>query len=183
MGLYLTVPQGVTSRRAQGVFVFEGNAIVCLYPRKDKSDTIYFNDSGDNNHHYEKILEYASDHKLDHIEIALPDILDDEQVEFVFEYLSNYLLDKEISIGLLVTSHFFINKYHESINFYGITTVGTEPPVYKLEKRFKAKAPRPKRDYEGHALSFCLITSTPAPKNKAPRNKESIRLDELSNLI
>lgn len=182
MGLYLTIPQSITSRRAQGVFVFERNAITCLFDNQFKVEDIYTNESGDNNYHYEKILEYASNNKLEHIEIALPDTLDNEQVEFVFEYLSNYLLDKEISIGLLVTNRLFIDKYQEIIDYYGVTIINPFIKEIVSEKVHFSKA-------QGHELSnvrFCLVDVCGSPRAKKSsrkpkadyKNVQTIKLDE-----
>lgn len=133
MGLYLVERYDIHNRQVDGVFSF--NEHKCVLIKHDKIETlfVFVNRSLDS---YKKIIEYAEKNRFNSFEIEITDY---EYFEELLSYLSTYLLDKDLSIGILSIGSHFIDDNRDMIKRYGVT-MANKPIMMmnclKLEKDF-----------------------------------------------
>ena len=181
MGLYLSYSKNINSRTTKAVFFFWDTKLV-LKSYKGKEELLS-NTNPKSIETYTLINGCALNRNFDNYEILLDDSLDEQDLKNLLNYLSNYLLDKEISIGLLTNNPRFIDNNFELFDGYGVTipktihfksnmNVGVMKCCYiKVDAPSGAPiAPKAKRK------------STPIPKPKTIKLKESFH-DQLLKLI
>lgn len=123
MGLYLSYSKNIYRRRVKEVFFFKAMSVFSV---ANKTTTELLNNIEPKiTNVITFINECASNNNSDNYEIVLNDSLNEQDLKNLLQYLSNYLLDKEISIGLLTTNKRFIDDHYELFDSYGVTTAPT----------------------------------------------------------
>ena len=128
MGLYLAFTSKLINRKSGSVFYFDKEKCVLKQGRKTESLFEYKIEHGLSI--YRKIVSIAESKKLDSYEMVL--INDFSLKEFLI-FLTDYLLDKDISIGLLTFDAELINNERELLESFGVTYPNAELHKYRNE--------------------------------------------------
>ena len=116
MSLYFVYTPSINDRRTDYIFYFK-NTHCLLKSNKGESNIVFDVHNVDLNT-YKQVVSFAEHNKLNAYEI----LLDKSVLQELFIYFSNYLLDKDISIGLLTTDIDLIEQNQSLLDTYGITT-------------------------------------------------------------
>lgn len=116
MSLYFVYTPNVKLRRADLVFFFEGNS--CRLTHSDRVPRTPFEFENIDLDAYKQIVDFAEEHKFSAYEIMLSGR---EPLEEILKFLSEYLFDRDLSIGLLTADRDSIDENQELLNQYGIT--------------------------------------------------------------
>lgn len=129
MGLYFVYVKDLSNRFNDHIFCFKQNKCY-LYSKEDEYSEL-FNVDKDILDTYKKIVLYASNNGLDAYEICLDN---QTPIKELLNCLYSYLLDKDISIGLLSNSGDFVNQNEALMNEYGVTIIDHE--ALELKRRY-----------------------------------------------
>ena len=141
MGLYLTYTKNIYRRRAKAVFFFRDNSVFLIAHRTTTG--VLPNLESNNIDSYESLLDYACNNNIDGYEILLDKTLQEKELNNILGYISNYLLDKELSIGLLTREQCFIDKNDKLLKNYGVTVA---EPFTRMESAAPKKSQREHED-------------------------------------
>lgn len=119
MGLYLTCTRNIYRRKAKAVFFFRDNSAFLIAHKSTKE--ILPNLKSNNVDSFKLLLEYASNNSIDGYEILLDKTLNKPELNNILKYISDYLLDKELSIGLLTKDASFYDINYKLFKEYGVT--------------------------------------------------------------
>ena len=125
MGLYFIYVENIENRVNNHVFFFWKGK--CFIRENEKDKKFLFNVRNVTTNTYKKIVNYASKQKYDAFEILLPN---SKPIHELLDYLYEYLLDEDVSIGLLSTDSFFVDNNEKLIRNYG----GTIPKSLRLDE-------------------------------------------------
>lgn len=117
MSLYFVYTSNINNRSAESVFYFHDN--YCVRRFKNQISHPLFELGPQNIESYKLINKYAEDNNLDSYEILLRD---ETPLNDLLEYLSNYLLDHDISIGLLTNERSMLYINLDLLISYGVTS-------------------------------------------------------------
>ncbi len=177
MGLYITYSFDISKRQTGAVFFFKQNK--CFeYKKKAEPKELFDVDKIDINA-YKKISSFAEQRKLDAYEVVL---YDRTLLKDVLEYYSIYLLDKDISIGILTDDDDLIESEEDMIDSFGVNHSSFESLLtsasifeYRMEM---APVRRKKQTAEPRfTLDYCIIQNSSGPKPSPSANK-AIKLEE-----
>ena len=171
MGLYIAYSVDVNSRNASAIFSFQ-NGYYFLFEQGSKI-SLSLKSSNDLLTTYKKIVRYAFDRHLDSYEIEL---IGYENTRELLEFLSKYLIDKDITIGLITSDESIIESNKKFLDDCGAAyaktnvdfsiffeTVSTAPkfkvssdetfsPTIQYSKRLTKKS-KPTH-YENHTITL-----------------------------
>lgn len=168
MGLYIVYTPSITERKSEYVFFESGHQCFRLEGRKE---ILLFDLPNEKLSLYKQIINYTEKERIDSFEIVLPK---DESLVNVFMFLCNYLLDKDVSIGLLTTDPKLIDKHDELITSFGITTVS--------KTDFVSEPQWDKGQFCFELLTTPILRKEVHPKAKIHKKpsgpKSTIKLDE-----
>ena len=119
MGLYLTYTKNIYKRRVKAVFFFRDGSVFLIKSKTTKEALPNLDDH--NTDSYKQLFDYASNNNIDGFEILLDNSLGNSELNNIIGYISDYLLDKELSIGLLTKEQRFIEKNRKLLDNYGVT--------------------------------------------------------------
>ena len=155
MGLYFAYASDISLRKVSSIFCFKNHQ--CLLRENNRFLLIDGIDS------IEDIVRYAANKKIDSYEILLdkkPHLKD------ILSFLTNYLLDKDISIGLLTNDSGLINKRRKTLDFFGVNYPKEIEPI----------------SYASASINYDEVEANGMPKLKrcrmAPKPSPKIELDE-----
>ena len=183
MGLYITTSRDISKRNSSHVFYFNYGGIFCL---NNKVSQIIDKNPND----VDIILNYCKKHHIDGYEIVIDKYKNQNEIISLFDHLSKYLVDKDVSIGLLTTDDGFIRRHMDLIERFGISY-----PFSALygKSHFKSASPKEKpvrkqsTDHKHFGLYYTLLPSDPEPeskkKTKEERIKPLIEQDSVSNIV
>ncbi len=150
MSLYFVYTSNINNRSAESVFYFRDN--YCVRRFKNQISHPLFELGPQNIESYNLINKYAEDNNLDSYEILLSD---DTPLSNLLEYLSNYLLNHDISIGLLTNERSMFYENLDLLNSYGVTSSNmlfshsscvsgpSLPFVLEFKERKECASPKP----------------------------------------
>ena len=127
------------------------------------------------------VIRYIELHRLDNVEILLPDI-DTSHINEMFDIAARYLEDNDVSIGFLTKEQDFIKEHQAMLDGFGVTysLSKPEPEIIKVEK-VRTK-PKPKIEYpNGSANDFLSMCATEKIRSPRPQDKTNLVLDEPFN--
>lgn len=142
MGLYIAYTSDVRKRQANTVFFFHHNK--CLSLEDNIVSKPHFEVKTNDIQAYQQIVSIAEKHSLDSYEIV---INEESLLEKLLDFLTNYLLDKDLSIGLITEDDQLIKNNKELIDSYGVNSPLTRSDIYdtlileRPEPRMAAKGP------------------------------------------
>ena len=140
MSLYFAYTPNVKTRKAELVFFFESNR--CYLTHSDRVPRIPFEFENVDLNTYKQIVAFAEEHRLSEYEIMLSG---NEPLEEILEFLSNYLLDNDASIGLLTSNIDSIELNRELLERFGVTV----PNPYIARDFFENFAPTRQKETRG----------------------------------
>lgn len=181
MSLYIAHTQNIINRSSDYIFYFSNRNLFCLI---NKQPHLLFEDLNGDIDDIDNIFNYCESHHIDSYEIVIDGYQSEEELNLLFENASNYLLLKDVSIGLLTLDEDFIDDHMRMIKYYGITY--STPPInlfmcsYKPNLEPTAKQKRVPRSHD-EQLRFCVV-ATPKPHESTKKKTASnIVLDESFN--
>ena len=164
MSLYISYTSNIKSRKVP-VFYYEDKKCCLL---NNRESTVIFDVKQYGISLYQKIINYIEKEKMASFEILLNT---DDYLEQIISYLSMYLLDKELSIGLLTNDQSVIDANEEIIDAYGLFVprrfdiVECAIEVRLPSKKRKSSLGKPTVDFfedsAGHTIHKC--------ENRKPR--------------
>lgn len=125
MSLYFAYTPNISTRKANSVFVPKGNSFFLKQGKKNLKEVFSFEKIQIGN--YQKIVAYAEASKMDSFEMVLSN---SELLESLLSFLSQYLLDKDVSIGIITTDEELIEKENKLLNSFGVTL--SKPGIHHL---------------------------------------------------
>lgn len=127
MGLYLTYTRNIYRRRVKSIFFFKDNSLFVIL---NKTKIEVFSDIEPNPlTNFKALIEHAEYKHISDYEIVLDKSLEESILDSILEYISSYLLDKELSIGLLTKEIDFIENNRSLFEKYGITVASSSHPL------------------------------------------------------
>lgn len=115
MGLYIAYAFDISKRQTGAVFFFKQNK--CYSFEKKGEPKELFGVKNIDVNAYKQVASYAEQHKLDAYEVVL---YNNTLLNGVLEFFSSYLLDKDISIGILTDDEDLIESEEDLIDSYGV---------------------------------------------------------------
>ena len=143
MSLYFVYTPSIKNRRADYVFYFENSK--CFLMSNNNESNVIFDAPKQSLDAYKNIVRFAERNKLSAYEVLLSDI---KTIQRLLKYFSNYLSEKDLSIGLLTTDINLIEDNQKILDDYGITTSNVHSDFIYSEKTHISYKPRPNRDVE-----------------------------------
>lgn len=116
MGLYITRTNKLSSRKVDHIFFFnKNNELIDLVNKKE----VVVNSNNDSSKldSFKSIVEYASSQNINAYEILVEK---DNPLEDIVVFLTNYILDKELSIGLITKDQELINSHVDFLEENGV---------------------------------------------------------------
>lgn len=182
MSLYIAHTKNIINRSSDYIFYFSNRNLFCLI---NKQPHLLFEDLNGDIDDIDNIFNYCESNHIDSYEIVIDGYQSEEELNLLFENASNYLLLKDVSIGLLTLDEDFIDEHIRMIDYYGITY--SMPPVnlfmcsYKPNLEPSAKQKRTPGSHN-EQLRFCVV-ATPKPHESTKKKTASnIVLDESFNI-
>ena len=182
MSLYIAHTQNIVNRSSDYIFYFSNRNLFCLI---NKQPHLLFEDLNGDIDDIDNIFNYCESNHIDSYEIIIDGYQSEEELNLLFENVSNYLLLKDVSIGLLTLDEDFIDEHMRVIDYYGITY--SMPPVNLFMCSYKPNlkpSTKQKRTPGSHneQLRFCVV-ATPEPQKPLKKTTASnIVLDESFNI-
>ena len=137
MSLYIAYSPDIKTRRSESIFYFRSKYCFLLKNGKKTSHAFKYEELTIDV--YRRVLEYTQKKRLDSYEVVLSSNVD---LRFLLSYLSNYLLNKDISIGLITSNSTFINRNKNILFSYGVTCSGISyKPKYNDNIRYSLMMP------------------------------------------
>lgn len=138
MGLYIAFTPDIYCRKSSCVFFVEDD--ICYLKSGRRRKISLFGLGKDHLQAFKDIIDYALSNKIDSFETLL---FNSSYLKELICYLSNYLLDKDLSIGLLTTDRFLIDENEELLKKYGVTcsnpNLFNEYKALSIHPSFKAE--------------------------------------------
>ena len=182
MGLYIVYTSDIRTRQANTVFFFHHNKCLCL--ENNIVSKPLFDVDSDSIESYKKVVAFSEEHKLDSYEVFIDNEL---LLKDLLEFFSNYLLDKDLSIGLLTDDNLLITTNENLIDSYGVN-YSSFHPVFEDDGVLETSGLKTNLDGLTFKKILCKKTirtesaSHPSAVKKAPRTYKpklaSIELDE-----
>ena len=176
MSLYFSYTPNISTRRANNIFIPKSNLFFLKQGKKDLKEIFAFQKLQIDS--YQKIVIYAETNRIDSFEIVL---LDSNLLEELLSFLSQYLLDKDVSIGIITTDEELIEKENKLLNSFGVTL--SRPGIHHLvDDVFSPSFCIAKADIAGEKEDedFCVNglpnQSLRISKRKPTRTKEKARV-------
>lgn len=176
MSLYFSYTPNISTRRANNIFIPKSNLFFLKQGKKDLKEIFAFQKLQIDS--YQKIVIYAETNRIDSFEIVL---LDNNLLEELLSFLSQYLLDKDVSIGIITTDEELIEKENKMLNSFGVTL--SRPGIHHLvDDVFSPSFCIAKADIAGEKEDedFCVNglpnQSLRISKRKPTRTKEKARV-------
>lgn len=179
MSLYFAYTPDIDSRRVDYIFFFENNG--CFLSSNNKSPSILFELESFDLNTYKQIIVFAEEHRLSSYEIMLSN---EAPLEEILKFLSTYLSDKDLSIGLLTNDR---NINNSLLDRYGVTSsyprvIKNKHNDYYYDELECLGAPPSPNGHPDFAIGSVLDLGSPAPKKKSKKNRidkiYGIELDE-----
>lgn len=175
MGLYITYSFDISKRQTGAVFFFKQNK--CFeYKKKAEPKELFDVEKIDINA-YKKISSFAEQHKLDAYEVVL---YDRALLKDVLEYYSIYLLDKDISIGILTDDDDLIESEEDMIDSFGVNhssfeSLLTSASIFEYRMEMREMAPIHKKVSFRQGLRFTVVPNAAEKTHPTPG---TIKLEE-----
>lgn len=182
MSLYIAHTQNIINRSSDYIFYFSNRNLFCLI---NKQPHLLFEDLNGDIDDIDNIFNYCENNHIDSYEIVIDGYQSEEELNLLFENASNYLLLKDVSIGLLTLDEDFIDEHMRMIDYYGITH--SMPPVnlfmcsYKPNLEPTAKQKKAPRSHD-EQLRFCVVATPEPPEPIKKKTASNIVLDESFNV-
>ena len=128
MGLYLAFTSNISSRKSGSIFYFADGK--CLLKQGRKVEPLFDTAIKEYLPDYKRIVSIAESRKVDSYEVAL---INENILDELLVFLTDYLIDKDISIGLLTFDVELINKERELLESFGVTYPNSEFHPFKDE--------------------------------------------------
>ena len=122
MGLYIVYTSDIRTRQSNTVFFFHHNKCLCL--ENNIVSKPLFDVDSNNIESYKKVVAYSEQHRLDAYEVFIDSGL---LLKDLLEFSRDYLLDKDLSIGLLTDDNLLIQSNEELIDSYGVSHSSFHP--------------------------------------------------------
>ncbi len=116
MGLYITCTNKISSRKVDHIFFFNKNKELIDSVNK-KEVVINSNNDSSKLDSFKSIVEYASSKNINTYEILVEN---GNPLEDIVVFLTNYILDKELSIGLITMDQELINGHIDFLEENGV---------------------------------------------------------------
>lgn len=116
MSLYASNITNLKERKVNHIFYFEDKNLFHINRDLGIENETTFNDSV-----YPNILIIAEKEKINEFEILLPFDIDNLELTSLLKMLTNYLLDKDIIIGLICQNNGFLARYQELLSQFGVS--------------------------------------------------------------
>lgn len=129
MSLYFVYTPSIKNRRADYVFYFENSK--CFLMSNNNESNVIFDAPKHSLDAYKNIVRFAERNKLSAYEVLLSDT---KTIQRLLKYFSNYLSEKDLSIGLLTTDETLIERNQKLLDTYGITTPNAHSDFILSEK-------------------------------------------------
>ena len=175
MSLYISCSSNIKKRKAAPLFCFENEQCLLARPRRKKE--YLFETDNRSLRSFERVVSFANDKSLDSYEILLTG---EELLEDVLAFLSHYLLDKDINIGLLTTDVNYIRANMNLITNYGLANpfeLMSEHVLYDVEE--SNEAPIGRKRYQKIAANCLACVCEPnGPDQAKVRKSKDLNLDE-----
>ena len=170
MSLYITQTRSIFNRNVNHVFYFDNGGLFCLCNKESQL-------IGEKSNGIDFIINYCKKHSIDNYEIVADSYQNQNELFALFDCLSKYLINKDISIGLLTTNSGFIRRHMDLIEHFGISY-----PFSALcgNSRLESASPKEKpirkqsTDHKHLGLYYTLLPSDSEPKPKKAK-KERIK--------
>lgn len=176
MSLYFSYTPNISNRRANNIFIPKSNLFFLKQGKKNLKEIFAFKKLQIDS--YRKIVIYAETNKIDSFEMVLAD---SNLLEELLSFLSQYLLDKDVSIGIITTDEELIEKENKLLNSFGVTL--SRPGIHHLvDGVFSPSFCIAKADIAGEKEDedFCVNglpnQSLRISKRKPTRTKEKARV-------
>lgn len=134
MSLYFVYTPDIKSRRVNAIFYFQENK--CMLLRRNKKSSTLFDVDKSTLESYKNILSYTEHNHLDSYEILYDSII---PLNEVLKCVSDYLFDKDISIGLLTDNINLLDDNQELIRSFGVTSSKVTSPISYFAVDTKSK--------------------------------------------
>ena len=121
MGLYLAFTSKLISRKSGSVFYFDKEK--CVLKQGQKTESLFESKTERGLSIYKRIVSIAESQNVDSYAIVL---INDPPLKDLLVFLTHYLLDKDISIGLLTFDNELINRERDLLESFGITYSNAE---------------------------------------------------------
>ena len=128
MGLYLAFTSKLISRKSGSVFYFDKEK--CVLKQGQKTESLFESKTERGLSIYKRIVSIAESQNVDSYEIVL---INDPPLKELLVFLTDYLLDKDISIGLLTFDNELINRERDLLESFGITYSNAELHLFEDE--------------------------------------------------
>ena len=129
MSLYASNVTDLKERKVNHIFYFEDKTLFHINHDLGEEKEITFNGSV-----YPNILIIAEKENINEFEILLPFDIDEKELTPILKMLSNYLLDKDIVIGLICQNSGFLASYQELFNHFGVSFYSGKSKEIVFEK-------------------------------------------------
>ena len=167
MSLYISYASDIYSRSVP-LFIVKDNKCSLLFKKKSE---YLFDVKELNINTYKQIIKHVEKTKLMSFEIL---INDDCLLEDILEYLSKYLIDKELTIGLLVNDEYVLESNEDLLDVYGVIYASTVSMNLYEEHSSIIKAKRENRTH------FCedRVEGIRPQKSYSKTNALKLKLEE-----
>ena len=128
MGLYLAFTQKLANRKSRSIFNFDNEK--CVLKQGQKAEFLFESKTETSLTIYKRIVSAAETRKIDSYEMVL---IDKISLKELLVFLTDYLLDKDISIGLLTFDNELINRERDLLESFGITYSNAELHLFENE--------------------------------------------------
>ena len=151
MAFYLARTSMIDDRQIDNVFYFENGFCYCSFEEKQ-----IFPLEDNKVENYILLLNYTIINKIDDFEAVLDTNLNEEELDKVLNIFSSYIIDKEVSIGLLIVEEsevlnniLIFKKYGLGIHHVSIRKHKSITSDFKMcNAMLDIEAPREKRSYK-----------------------------------
>lgn len=127
MSLYFAYFSHIRLRKIEHLFYFD-NGKIFIKKKTSKTDEFLFDGEGSISI-LKKLIAYTESQKISSFELVVDGIV---AMHELLSYLSNYLMDKDMSIGLISSDVDYLNKNKVSFDFFGVTY--SKPHVLDLDE-------------------------------------------------
>ena len=127
MSLYFAYSSNVDLRKAEHLFRFNDGKVLVREKTRKAGELLFDNENSLTS--FKKIISYAELKKIDSFELVVDGIV---AIQELLSYLSTYLMDKDMSIGLISTDADCLEKNKTIFDYYGVTY--SKPHISELDR-------------------------------------------------
>ena len=172
MGLYYSYATNIHCRNTKYIFSFFDNK--CFLLNKNRKQTPLF-EANNSFSLYQKLTLFTESKKLDSYEIVLTK---NNNLEELIKFLSDYLLDKDVSVGLIYLDVDSLDKNSTLLESFGVTKTNSFAPNnrffdLKADMMVGCALPKAKKD---DSATYGMLHYEPSSSKKTTTKK--IQLDE-----